>query len=112
MGAIEDEPNRNKILKLLRFQTTSSEGELRGLETYVENMKEWQKEIFFVAGDGMDAVENSAFLEPFVEKGVEVLYFVEPIDEYMAQNVRTFDGKKLRNIATDNIKLEDDENDK
>jgi len=111
-GVIEDEPNRNKIMKLLRFQTTKSEGELRSFEKYIENMKDWQKEIYFVAGDGIDAVKKSQFLEPFAEKGVEVLYLVEPVDEYMADQVRTFDGKRLRNIATDNIKLEGDEDDK
>jgi len=75
-------------------------------------MKDWQKEIYFVAGDGVEAVENSPFLEQFAEKGVEVFYFVDPVDEYMASSVGTFDGKKLKNIATDNIKLEDDEEDK
>jgi len=81
------------------------------LEKYVENMKDSQKDIFFVAGDGISKVEKSHFLEPFAEKGVEVLYFVEPIDEYVAGHARTFDGKRFRNIATDNVKLEDDEDD-
>lgn len=112
MGVIEDEPNRNKIIKLIRFRSTTSNGELTSLEKYVENMKEWQKEIFFIAGDGIESVEKSQFLEPFSDKGVEVLYFVDPADEYMAGHVRSFDGKKLKNIATDNIKLEDDEDDK
>jgi len=112
MGAIDDEPNRNKIMKLLRYKTTKSEGELRSFEKYVENMKDWQKEIYFVAGDGIDAVEKSQFLEQFAEKGVEVLYFVEPVDEYMSEQVRSFDGKRLKNIATDNIKLDGDDDDK
>ena len=112
MGVIEDEPNRNKIMKLLRFKTTESNGELRSLEKYVENMKEWQREIYFVAGDGIEAIEKSPFLEHFAEKGVEVLYFVDPVDEYMAGQVRSFDGKQLKNIATDNVKLEGDEDDK
>lgn len=112
MGAIDDEPNRNKIMKLLRYKTTTSVGELKSLEQYVENMKDWQKEIYYVAGDDIDAVKKSQFLEQFAEKGVEVLYFVEPVDEYMASNVRDFDGKKLKNVATDNIKLEDDDDDK
>jgi len=112
MGVIDDEPNRNKIMKLLRFKSTTSEGELTSLEKYVENMKDWQKEIFFVAGDGIDAVKKSQFLEPFADKGVEVLFFVDPVDEYMASQVRSFDGKQLRNIATDSIKLEDDKDDK
>lgn len=112
MGAIDDEPNRNKILKLLRYQTSESDGKLTSLETYVENMKDWQKEIYFVAGDNVDAVKNSQFLEEFTEKGVEVLYFVEPVDEYMSDQVRSFDGKRFKNIASDGIKLEDDDDDK
>jgi len=96
-------------MKLLRYKTTKSEGELSSLEKYVENMKGWQNEIYFVAGDGIGSVKKSQFLEQFTEKGVEVLYFVEPVDEYMADQVRSFDGKKLKNIATDNIKLEDDD---
>lgn len=112
MGAIEDEPNRSKIMKLLRFKSTTSDGEITSLEKYVENMKDWQKEIYYVAGDGIDAVKKSQFLEQFSDKEIEVLYFVEPVDEYMASNVGTFDGKRLKNIATDGIRLEDDDDDK
>jgi len=112
MGAIDDEPNRNKILKLLRYQTSESDGKLTSLEKYVENMKEWQREIYYVAGDGIDSVKKSQFLEQFTDKGVEVLYFVEPVDEYMADQVRSFDGKRFKNIAQDGIKLQDDDEDK
>jgi heat shock protein beta len=112
MGVIDDEPNRNKIMKLLRFKSTTSGGETTSLEKYIENMKDWQKEIFYVAGDGIEAVKNSQFLEQFSEKGVEVLFFVDPVDEYMASTVNTFDGKRLKNIATDSVKLDDDEDDK
>jgi len=112
MGAIEDEPNRKKIMKLLLYETTQSRGELRDLESYVENMKEWQKEIYFIAGDGIDAVKQSLFLEQFADKGVEVLYFVEPVDEYLASHVRDFEGKKFKNVASDNINLEDNDDDK
>jgi heat shock protein beta len=112
MGVIDDESNRNRIIKLLQFESTMSLGKLTTLEKYIENMKDWQKDIFYVAGDGKGAVENSQFLEPFFEKGVEVLYFVEPVDEYMATTIGSFDGKKLKNIASDSIKLDDDEDDK
>jgi heat shock protein 90kDa beta len=111
MGAIDDEPNRGKITKLLRFKSSKSDGELTTLEKYVENMKDWQKQIYFIAGDGMEAVEKSHFLEPFIEKGVEVLYFVDAVDEYLAAHVRSFDGKNFKNIATDNVKLQDEEED-
>lgn len=111
MGAIEDEPNRGKIMKLLRFKSTKASDSTAwtSLEQYVENMKDWQKEIFFVAGTDQKAVENSQFLEQFLAKDVEVLYFIDPIDEYMSQNVREYSGKKFKNIATENVELKDEE---
>merc|ERR1712176_1583497 len=112
MGVIDDEPNRNRIIKLLQFESTLSEGRPTSIDKYIENMKDWQRDIFYVAGDGKEAVENSQFLEPFFEKDVEVLYFIEPVDEYMATTVGSFDGKKFKNIASDNIKLDDDLDDK
>lgn len=111
MGAIDDQPNRSKIMKLLRFQSSTSKGKLTGLENYVENMKGWQNEIYYVAGDGVETVEKSPFLEPFLEKGVEVLYFVDPVDEYLAGHTGSFEGKKMKNIAVDSIDLKDDDHD-
>lgn len=111
MGAIDDEPNRGKIMKLLRFKSSKSDGELTSLEHYVENMKDWQKELYYIAGEAVETLEKSPFLEPFLEKGVEVLYFVEPVDEYVASHVGSFDGKRMKNIATDSVKLKDDEED-
>jgi len=113
MGAIEDEPNRAKIMKLLRFKSSKAKEATSwtSLDEYVENMKDWQKEIFFIAGVDQDAVEKSQFMEQFRAKDVEVLYFIDPIDEYMAQNVRSFEGKKFKNIATENVHLKDDADD-
>jgi heat shock protein 90kDa beta len=110
LGAIEDEPNRSKILKLLRFKTTKASGatEYRSLDQYVEDMKDWQKEIFFLAGVDKASIEKSQFLEQFLAKDVEVIYFVDPMDEYMAQSIRSFDGKRLKNIATDSVQLKDE----
>lgn len=111
MGAIEDEPNRAKIMKLLRFKSTNAKEKTSwtSLDQYVENMKDWQKEIFFVAGIDQETVEKSQFLEQFLAKDVEVLYFTDPIDEYMAQNVGSFEGKKFKNIATENVQLKDED---
>lgn len=113
MGAIEDEPNRAKIMKLLRFKSSKANKATSwtSLDEYVENMKPWQKEIFFLAGVDQDAVEKSQFMEQFIAKDVEVLYFTDPIDEYMAQNVASFEGKRFKNIATENVELKDDEDD-
>jgi len=107
MGALDDEPNRAKIMKLLRFKSSkTSDDEWVSLEQYVENMKDFQKEIFFVAGLDKESVKKSQFLETFEQKDVEVLYFLDPIDEYMASNIREFESVKFKNIATENIKLE------
>ncbi len=109
MGIMEDEPNRMRIAKLLRFMTSKSDGEYIGFADYVERMKPWQKEIFFVAGSDKKELEKSAFMEKFNEKDVEVIYFTEPADEYMAQHLNEFDGKKFTTITKENISLESDE---
>eukprot|EP00339_Tiarina_fusa_P009077 CAMPEP_0117016320 /NCGR_PEP_ID=MMETSP0472-20121206/12882_1 /TAXON_ID=693140 ORGANISM="Tiarina fusus, Strain LIS" /NCGR_SAMPLE_ID=MMETSP0472 /ASSEMBLY_ACC=CAM_ASM_000603 /LENGTH=816 /DNA_ID=CAMNT_0004720335 /DNA_START=39 /DNA_END=2489 /DNA_ORIENTATION=+ len=109
MGVLEDEPNRGKIMKLLRYKSTASGDNLTSLAKYVENMKEWQKEIFYVAGLDQESVEKSQFLEPFLEKGVEVLYFTDPIDEYLVQQVSSHDGKKFVNIASESVKFRDED---
>jgi len=112
MGAIEDEPNRAKILKLIRYRTSQTNKlEWRSLDAYVERMKDWQDEIYFCSGVDEETVKKSQFMEPFHLKDIEVLYFTDTIDEYLAQNVGSYDGKKLKNIATENIKFKDDDED-
>jgi heat shock protein beta len=111
-GAIEDEPNRAKIMKCLRFSSTKTGKDgFTSLETYVENMKEWQKEIYFVAGMQQEGIEKSQFLEPFHQKDIEVLYFTDPMDEYLTQNVKLFDSKKFINIASESVKFKDEDED-
>merc|ERR1711871_818017 len=96
LGIIEDSANRSKLTKLLRYKSsTSGEGYTSFVE-YVENMKDWQKAIYYIVGENVEAVENSPFLEKCKAKGVEVLYMVDPIDEYAIQHVTEFDGKKLQ----------------
>jgi heat shock protein 90kDa beta len=109
MGAMEDEPNRAKLLKLLRYKTSKSGDEWVSLEQYVENMKDWQKEIYYMAGINMDAVKSSPFLEQFLAKGVEVIYSTDPVDEYMIGHVRDFSGKKFINIASESVKFKDED---
>lgn len=112
VGAIEDESNRAKIMKLLRFQTSNTKnGEMIGLKEYVDNMKEWQKDIFFISGMSRAEVEHSQFLEKFSEKDVEVVFCTDPIDEYLVSNVREFDGKKFSAITKDGIKFGDEDED-
>ena len=81
LGAMEDEPNRSKLMKLLRFQTSKSNGELVPLDKYLENMKDWQDEIYVMGGASVEEIEKSPFLEPFHEKDLEVIYLTDVMDE-------------------------------
>jgi heat shock protein beta len=96
LGIIEDSSNRSKLQKLLRYKTNKSGDKWISLEDYVENMPEWQKSIYFISGESIKDVENSPFLEKLKKKDLEVLYLVDPIDEYTVQHVAEFDGKKLQ----------------
>ena len=109
LGLIEDSSNRTKLSKLLRFKTSKSGDKFVSLEQYVANMPEWQDNIYYIAGDGQDAVENSPFMEKCREKDVEVLYLTDPIDEYAIQNLTEFDGKKLQSITKEGLKFGDDD---
>jgi heat shock protein beta len=109
MGIIDDTPNRGRIAKLLRFQTSKSDGKWISLEQYVENMKEWQTDIFFLAGMSVDELKKSRFLEQFREKDVEVVFFVDPVDEYVTGHMREYDGKKFSAISSESVNLKDED---
>jgi heat shock protein beta len=109
MGAMDDEPNRKKLLKFLRYRSSKSDKEWISLDKYVKGMKEWQNEIYYMAGINLETVEKSQFLEPFKEKDVEVLYFTDAVDEYMIGHIRDFEGKKFVNIASESVKFKDEE---
>jgi len=111
LGLIEDSSNRTKLSKLLRFQTSKSDGKLISLEEYVENMKDWQKDIYYISGESLEAVQKSAFLEKCASKDVEVIYLVDPIDEYAVQNLTEFDGKKLQSVTKDGLSFGDEDSD-
>jgi heat shock protein beta len=109
MGVMEDEPNRAKLMKFLRYQSTTSDDDWVGLEKYVEGMKDWQKDIYYIAAVDKETAVKSQFLEPFHEKGIEVLYCTDTVDEYMIQQIRDFSGKKFLNIASESVKFNDEE---
>merc|ERR1711871_99965 len=109
MGVMEDGANRSKLAKLLRFKSSTSDDKWVSLENYVENMHEWQKEIYYIAGMSMDEVSKSPFLEVARKKNVEVLYLTDPVDEYVFQHVSEFEGVKLQSLSKEGIKFGDED---
>jgi len=107
LGIIEDSANRSKLQKLLRFKTNKSGDGYISLEEYVERMPEWQKSIYYISGESVETVENSPFLEKLKTKDLEVLYLVDPIDEYAIQHVTEFDGFKLQSVSKEGLSFGD-----
>jgi molecular chaperone HtpG len=112
LGVHEDSTNRNKIAKLLRYHTTKSGEEMSSLDDYVGRMTDAQAGIYYVTGESKRAVENSPFLEKLKKKGYEVIYMVDPIDEYCVQQLKEYEGKKLISATKEGLAMEEDEDEK
>lgn len=111
LGVIEDDANRAKLLKLLRYHTSKSTKKLVSLNDYIKNMKEWQDEIYVIGGTSIEELEKSPFLEIFREKDLEVIFLTDPVDEYLITHVREFDGKRFVQASSENVKFKDEDED-
>merc|ERR1712013_148151 len=113
MGCIDDSANKDKLQKLLMFKSSKTDGEDEyiSLQDYVDNMKEWQKEIYVFPGESIGILKESEFMDAFVDRDVEVIYLTDAIDEYFLGHVREFDGKKFRDITKEGVKFSDEDED-
>merc|ERR1712066_163768 len=112
LGIHEDTANRTKIADLLRFHTSKSGEDQISLKEYIARMKEGQKSIYYITGESKAAVAASPFLEGLKTRGYEVLYLVDPIDEYMVQQMKDYDGKKLVSCTKEGLDLNETEEEK
>uniref|UniRef100_A0A5B7B0R7 Endoplasmin-like protein n=1 Tax=Davidia involucrata TaxID=16924 RepID=A0A5B7B0R7_DAVIN len=112
LGIIEDAANRNRLAKLLRFESTKSDSKLTSLDQYIKRMKPGQKDIFYITGTNKEQLEKSPFLERLAKKNYEVIFFTDPVDEYLMQYLMDYEDKKFQNVSKEGLKLVKDSKDK
>lgn len=108
-GVVTDFDHREGLAKLLRFESSMTDpGTLTGFEDYLTRAKDGQDKIYYLAGTDRASVEAGPYLEALKARGLEVIYFLDSIDEYLLQHLREFDGKSLVSAASSEVELSDD----
>ena len=111
LGIHEDSKNRDKLIELLRF-SSSKVSEKTSFKDYVSRMKEDQTKIYYITSESLKGAQSSPFIEILKKRNLEVLYMVDPIDEYMVQNVKDYADKTLMCCSKDGFELELTEDEK
>merc|ERR1712179_847599 len=112
LGIHEDTTNRKKLADFLRYYSSTSGDEFTSLKDYVSRMKENQKDIYYITGESKESVQNSAFVERVKKRGYEVIYMIDPIDEYSVQQLKEYEGKNLVCVTKEGLELPEDEEEK
>merc|ERR1719409_2290807 len=107
MGLIEDAANRTRLAKLLRYATSKSGDKEISLEDYVANMKEDQKNIYYISGEDKDSLLKSPSVEKLLSKDIEIIFMTDSVDEYTVQHLTEFEGKRLINASREGLKLDE-----
>ena len=108
-GVAAETDVKDRVVPLLRFQSSHDPSALTSLTDYVARMKTSQNDIYFLTGESRAVIENSPHLEAFQAKGYEVLYLVDPIDEMVTGSVHEFEGKTLKSVGQGTVELGSDE---
>merc|ERR1711904_423265 len=112
MGCYEDDSNRSKLSKLLRFTTTKSEGKEISLDKYLDRMQESQESIYYMSGDSEETMTKAPALQIFKKKDLEVLMLSDHLDEPCIQKLADYEGKKFVSIQKADVKLDETEEEK
>merc|ERR1719214_469702 len=109
MGLIEDAANRTRLAKLLRYATSKSGDKEISLEDYVANIKEDQKNIYYISGEDKESLLKSPSVEKLLAKDIEIIFMTDSVDEYTVQHLTEFEGKRLINASREGLKLDEGE---
>merc|ERR1712241_1314103 len=112
MGCYEDDSNRSKLSKLLRFASTKSDGKQISLDKYLDRMQETQESIYYMSGDSMEIMQKAPSLQIFKKKDLEVLMLDDHLDEPCLQKLADYEGKKFVSIQKADVKLDETEEEK
>lgn len=111
LGIMEDSKSKEKLYQLLRYTSLNTDNDNTiSLDSYVENMKEGQKDIYYITGESVKVMKNMPCLEKLKKKGYDVILMSDAIDEYMMQHIREYKDKKFVNCSKDDFVLEDEMN--